>query len=57
MEGHKDVVQLLLAEGADPNIADHHGNTPQSKALQNGHIDIVYLLVDKAMKDFEFKKF
>ena len=56
MEGHKDVVQLLLAKGADPYIADHDGNTPQSLAEQNRHMYIVYLL-DKLMKDPEFKKF
>ena len=42
--GHKDVVQLLLDEGAEPNMADQGGITPLSCAMESGHTDIVNIL-------------
>lgn len=35
--GRKDVVELLLAHGADVNVKDLHGETPLHKAVCGGH--------------------
>ena len=46
--GHKDVVQLLLDKGADPNRADRvSGVTPLNEASDNGHKDVIQLLLDR----------
>ncbi|KAM3076143.1 hypothetical protein ACMFMG_006342 [Clarireedia jacksonii] len=45
-EGHKDVVQLLLAtDGVDLNCKDKENLTPLSWAAWNGHKDVVQLLL------------
>ena len=44
-KGHKNLVQILLDKGADPNRSDQWGQTPVSMAV--GHIDVVRLLLDK----------
>ena len=45
--GQKDVVQLLLDLGAEPNKADILGWNPLYVAAQQGHGDVVQLLIDK----------
>ena len=43
--GHKDIVALLLAHGADVNARDVGGRTPLHEAAAGGHKDIVALLL------------
>ena len=44
--GHKDVCQLLLQRGANPNIQTKSGGvTPLHRAVYSGHGDIVKLLL------------
>jgi outer membrane protein assembly factor BamB len=48
--GHFDIVQLLVARGADVNVVDSfYGSRPVDFALRGGHLNIaVYLLEHKA---------
>ena len=43
---HVEIVELLLAEGADFNRKDGDGRTPLFLAIQNNNIDIVKLLLE-----------
>jgi hypothetical protein len=43
-EGHKDVVELLLAKGADINAEDNHGQTAFHWAVLDGRKDVAQLL-------------
>ncbi|MFC3550658.1 ankyrin repeat domain-containing protein [Lysobacter cavernae] len=43
--GHRAVVDLLLARGADPQLAAHSGATPLSAAVSMRHAEIVDRLV------------
>ena len=45
--GHKDLVQLLLDRGADPNNAGRCGDTPLVVAAIDGKNDIIKLLLDR----------
>ena len=46
-QGHLDVVQALLAKGADVNAKDNDGATALMLASQNGHLDVVQALLAK----------
>jgi hypothetical protein len=46
-EGHKDVVELLLANGADVNVVDQNDETPLHGAAGHGQKDVVELLLSK----------
>ncbi|MGI2298939.1 ankyrin repeat domain-containing protein [Candidatus Cardinium hertigii] len=43
--GHKKIVSLLLAAGADPNILNHRGCHPLQLAIQQNRKDLVQLLL------------
>lgn len=38
--GHVDIVRTLLAHGANPNLPDSHGTTPQIAAHARGNFEI-----------------
>ena len=46
-EGHKDVVKLLLARGAEVNQTDERKRTPLHMASTRGHKWVVKVLLDK----------
>jgi len=46
-KGHKEIVELLIANKADINITDLTGVNPLMKAAGEGHIKIVRLLITK----------
>lgn len=43
--GRMDMVQALLAHGADVNIQDDEGSTALMCASEHGHVEIVKLLL------------
>jgi len=45
INGHKDVVELLLRRGAEVDCKDYGGKTPLSWAAANGHVEVVKWLV------------
>ena len=52
MQGHHEVVKLLLAKDADVDHANIIGATPLFLSSQNGHQEVVKLLLAKeAMVD------
>jgi len=54
-KGQKDIVELLILEGADLNARDRQGDTALMNAALKGHIEIVELLIsngaDVSVKD------
>ena len=46
MEGHVDIVRLLLEAGADPNAHDADGTPLLIEATWRRHVEVVQLLVD-----------
>jgi ankyrin repeat protein len=55
LQGQKEIVELLILEGADLNARDNQGNTALMNAALRGHIEIVELLItngaDVSLKD------
>ena len=47
MERDDAMVRILLEHGANPNVADQHGNTPVFLAASNGDHAILRLLVSR----------
>ena len=45
--GHKEVVEVLLDNGADVNAYNNYGNTALMMASSKGHIKIVEMLLEK----------
>ena len=45
--GHKEIVELLISEGADVNAKDKKGRTPLHHAATHGRKEIVELLIAK----------
>ena len=45
--GHLEVVQALLAKGADVNAKENDGRTALMMASQNGHLEVVQALLAK----------
>jgi ankyrin repeat protein len=49
-------MKLLLENGAQPDFEDNNGQTPLSRAVENGNVAIVQLLLAKeAQMDFKYK--
>jgi ankyrin repeat protein len=48
--GHREVVEALIALGADVTVADGQGNTALHYAASEGHEDVLRLLVEKSGK-------
>jgi ankyrin repeat protein len=42
--GHVDIVRVLLAHGANPNLPDAHGTTPLAAAHARGNFEILKAL-------------
>lgn len=42
---HIEVVRLLLAAGADPNVRDHRGDSPLRMCAAKGYVDVARLLL------------
>jgi uncharacterized protein len=52
--GDLDQVQQLLLEGQDPNQTDDEGYSALQAAAENGHLEVVKLLVEKgALVDYK----
>ncbi|MEN8192844.1 MAG: ankyrin repeat domain-containing protein [Bacteroidota bacterium] len=45
-EGQFEVVKILLDNNADPSLKDIDGDTAESFARQNGHIEVAKLLIE-----------
>ncbi|KAI2808806.1 Ankyrin repeat [Blomia tropicalis] len=45
LNGHKDIVNLLLEHGANPNIVDHNGSSPLHLASWTGDYEVVNMLI------------
>jgi serine/threonine-protein phosphatase 6 regulatory ankyrin repeat subunit B len=45
LNGHKDVAELLLANGAEVNVRGNNDETPLELAAKGGHMDMVELLL------------
>ena len=45
--GHKEIVELLLENGADLNINYNYGVTALKVAVRNGHREVVALLLER----------
>jgi ankyrin repeat protein len=43
--GDGEILDLLLAHGADPNLRDNNGSTPLCEASEDGHLDNVQVLL------------
>ena len=50
INGHKDIVKLLIRRGADLNKIDLQGKTPLYHAAERGKFDIVCLLINSGAK-------
>jgi ankyrin repeat protein len=45
--GHKEIVELVIANGADVNAKDEYGLTPLHNAAYKGHKEVVELVIAK----------
>lgn len=46
-KGDLPIAELLLVNGADPNVRNRHGVTALMTAAKHGHMNIVKLLISK----------
>lgn len=44
-----EVVELLLENGAQPDLEDGSGQTPLSRALDKENADVVHLLIESLL--------
>ena len=49
-KGDKAVVELLLKNGAQPDLEDENGWTALSRAIEGGHAVVVQLLLAQGVK-------
>lgn len=49
--GLENFVYLLLQSGANPNACDIKQKTPLALAAQNGHLNVVEVLIEKGILD------
>ena len=50
--GHKEMVEMLLAKGSDLRVADTSGNTPLHIAAERGHKEVVEVLLNNGADAF-----
>jgi hypothetical protein len=50
VNGHLEVVRVLLKHGANTNLRDTEGKTPLHRARSEGHLDIVSFLLSDIYK-------
>jgi ankyrin repeat protein len=54
--GDKAVVELLLKNGAQPDLGDEKRCTPLSQAIEKGHVGVVELLLAQGAKvDYQYE--
>lgn len=53
MNGHTDVIRVLLKAGAHVNDLDNRGRSALHRASMNGHVEAATLMVEKGAKIFE----
>lgn len=44
IQGHEEIVEVLLAKGAQANSSDNQGRTPFVEAAKNGHLGVIQTL-------------
>ena len=49
-KGDEAVVELLLKNGAQPDLEDENGCTALSRAIEGGHVVVVQLLLAQGVK-------
>ena len=49
LEGHADIVRLLLSAGCDVHCKNTDEDTPLIDAVENGHLDVVKLLLNAGL--------
>ena len=52
-EGHEDIVNYLLENGADQNLTMDEGFCPIDIAMQQGHDNIVSILIEHEQIDIK----
>ena len=55
-KGDKEVVELLLKNGAQPHFEDENGCTPLSRVIETGNAVVVeFLLAQGAKVDYQYE--